>query len=83
MRGIQVRQYVNGPHDLQVIDVLEPQPKADEYLIEVHACGGNFFDLLQIRGKYQWVGKPTPNPQDLPHMCSPYRLETTLPRPEN
>lgn len=26
---------------------------ADEYLIRIHATATNFFDLLQIRGKYQ------------------------------
>lgn len=28
-------------------------PENDEYLIEVHAAGANFFDVLQISGKYQ------------------------------
>jgi len=31
----------------------DPVPKDDEYLIEVHAAATNFFDILQIQGKYQ------------------------------
>ncbi|KAI9811867.1 MAG: hypothetical protein M1827_005218 [Pycnora praestabilis] len=62
MRAVQVKEFVNGPNDLQVVDVPDPKPADDEYLIDIHACGANFFDLLQIRGKYQhqpplpWIG---------------------------
>lgn len=31
----------------------DPVPKDDEYLIEVRAAATNFFDVLQIAGKYQ------------------------------
>ncbi|RFU33263.1 hypothetical protein B7463_g3048, partial [Scytalidium lignicola] len=30
-----------------------PIPNATQYLIDVQACAANFFDLLQVRGKYQ------------------------------
>lgn len=30
-----------------------PRPSPNEYLIAIHAAATNFFDLLQIRGKYQ------------------------------
>ncbi|KAK3935924.1 thioredoxin reductase [Diplogelasinospora grovesii] len=53
MRGIQLTQYVKGPHELKVTDLPDPTPKPDEYLIEVHAAATNFFDILQIQGKYQ------------------------------
>lgn len=53
MRAIQVSQYVNGPEDLQVTTLPTPQPHPTKYLIRIHAAGTNFFDLLQIRGKYQ------------------------------
>ncbi|KAK3066630.1 hypothetical protein LTS18_001593, partial [Coniosporium uncinatum] len=53
MRAIQVKEYVNGPEDLKVTDVADPTPKGNEYLIAIHATATNFFDLLQIRGKYQ------------------------------
>lgn len=53
MRGIQISQYVSGPLDLRVTDLPDPNPSPDQYTIAVHATAGNFFDLLQIRGKYQ------------------------------
>ncbi|KAI9720292.1 MAG: hypothetical protein M1828_005755 [Chrysothrix sp. TS-e1954] len=53
MRGIRVAEYVKGPDDLKVNTLPDPVPKEDEYLIAIHACATNFFDLLQIRGKYQ------------------------------
>ncbi|KAL4869646.1 hypothetical protein BDV12DRAFT_73890 [Aspergillus spectabilis] len=62
MRAIQVKEYVKGPLDLTVSTIPTPSPSATTYLIEIHSAGTNFFDLLQIRGKYQhqpplpWVG---------------------------
>ncbi|BCS05191.1 NADPH:quinone oxidoreductase family protein [Aspergillus luchuensis] len=62
MRAIQVKEYVKGPQDLQVATLPTPSPSATEYLIEIHSAGTNFFDLLQIQGKYQhqpplpWIG---------------------------
>lgn len=53
MRGIQVKEYVSGPQDLKVIDLPDPVPNPDQYSIDIHATATNFFDLLQIRGKYQ------------------------------
>ncbi|OQE29904.1 hypothetical protein PENSTE_c002G04116 [Penicillium steckii] len=62
MRAIQVSQYVKGPLDLQIADVPTPSPSPDKYLIQIHSAGTNFFDILQIQGKYQhqpplpWIG---------------------------
>lgn len=42
-----------GPRDLQVTSLPDPAPKPNEYLIAIRAAATNFFDLLQIRGKYQ------------------------------
>ena len=53
MRAIQVSQYVSGPLDLTTTTLPTPSPDSLKYLIKIHACGTNFFDLLQIRGKYQ------------------------------
>ncbi|GAB7351753.1 hypothetical protein MBLNU459_g2334t2 [Dothideomycetes sp. NU459] len=53
MRGIQVKEYVKGPGDLTVTELPDPVRRPNEYLIAVHAAATNFFDLLQIRGKYQ------------------------------
>ncbi|ORY15691.1 zinc-binding alcohol dehydrogenase-like protein [Clohesyomyces aquaticus] len=53
MKGIQIKQYVNGPEDLTVTTLPDPVPSSSEYLVAIHASATNFFDLLQIRGKYQ------------------------------
>ncbi|KAJ9296942.1 hypothetical protein DTO271G3_4703 [Paecilomyces variotii] len=53
MRAIQVSQYVKGPLDLKVTELPTPSPSPDNYLIKIHSAGTNFFDLLQIQGKYQ------------------------------
>ncbi|KAI2622437.1 NAD(P)-binding protein [Hypoxylon sp. NC1633] len=53
MRGIQISQYVKGPQELKVTELPDPTPRPDQYLIEVHAAAANFFDILQIQGKYQ------------------------------
>ncbi|RFU35460.1 hypothetical protein B7463_g842, partial [Scytalidium lignicola] len=53
MRGIQIKQYVKGPDELAVTDLPDPVPTPEQYLIAVHASATNFFDLLQIAGKYQ------------------------------
>ncbi|KAI9848282.1 MAG: hypothetical protein M1837_000546 [Sclerophora amabilis] len=53
MRAIQVKEYVKRPEDLQVVELADPTPHPDQYLIRIHAAATNFFDLLQIRGKYQ------------------------------
>lgn len=34
-------------------DLPDPVPQPNEYLIAIRASATNFFDLLQIRGKYQ------------------------------
>lgn len=53
MKGIQITKYVKGPHELKVTELADPKPGPDDYLIEVHAAATNFFDILQIQGKYQ------------------------------
>ncbi|KAL9007026.1 MAG: hypothetical protein Q9188_000230 [Gyalolechia gomerana] len=54
MRAIQVKDYVKGPEDLTVATLPNLTPSPDSYLIAIHASAANFFDLLQIRGKYQY-----------------------------
>jgi len=44
---------LQSPGDLSVTSLPTLQPDSSRYLIAVHAAATNFFDLLQIRGKYQ------------------------------
>ena len=44
---------IKSPKELKVTDLPDPQPGPNDYLIEVHAAAANFFDILQIQGKYQ------------------------------
>ncbi|GAO16738.1 uncharacterized protein UV8b_06834 [Ustilaginoidea virens] len=53
MKGIEVTAYVKSPTELKVSELPDPVPKDDEYLIHVRAAATNFFDVLQIAGKYQ------------------------------
>jgi NADPH:quinone reductase len=50
MRAIQVTTYVASASSFTVTTVPTPQSSPDKYLIRIHACGTNFFDLLQIQG---------------------------------
>ena len=38
---------------LKVSTLDDPYPQPDQYTIAIHATAANFYDLLQIRGKYQ------------------------------
>ena len=58
MRAVRVHE-LTGPEALRVDDdVPEPQVGAGQVLIDVHAAGVNFPDVLLTRGMYQF--KPTP-----------------------
>jgi NADPH:quinone reductase len=52
MRAVQVLD-TTGPADVVVRDVPEPTPGPDEVLVEVHAVGVSFPDLLLTKGEYQ------------------------------
>ena len=41
------------PKDLKITDLQDPNAGPDDYVIEVHAAATNFFDILQVQGKYQ------------------------------
>jgi NADPH:quinone reductase len=42
-----------GPSDLRVTTLPHPKPSPTQYLVAIHASATNFYDLLQIQGKYQ------------------------------
>lgn len=45
---------IGGPETLVVEDLPDPTPKAGEVVIQVHACGVNYPDVLIIEDKYQF-----------------------------
>lgn len=52
MRVWQVQHY-GEPSEMTLTSAPEPSPGPGEVLIRNRACGLNFFDILQIQGKYQ------------------------------
>jgi NADPH2:quinone reductase len=57
MRSVQVLR-LDGPAGVGVVQVPDPVPGPDEVLVEVHALGMSWPDLLLSRGEYQL--KPDP-----------------------
>ena len=58
MRAWQVSVW-GEPESMALVDVAMPEPEPDRVRIRIHAAGLNFFDILQIQGKYQ-VKPPFP-----------------------
>ena len=52
MKAIQVQQ-TGGPEVLQLVDLPVPQPKPNEVLVKIAACGVNFIDTYQREGRYK------------------------------
>ncbi len=52
MKAWQVNDW-GEPEQMKLADVPLPEPKSDEVRIRNHAAALNFFDILQIQGKYQ------------------------------
>ncbi len=52
MRSLQVTR-LDGPSGAEVVDVSEPAQGAEELLVDVHALGVSWPDLLQTLGEYQ------------------------------
>jgi len=57
MRAVQVLT-TTGPADVRVVDVDEPSPGPDDVLVDVHAVGVSFPDLLLSQGEYQMRPEP-------------------------
>jgi NADPH2:quinone reductase len=65
MRAVVVREF-GTPESLAIEEVASPQPGPDEILIDVHAVGVNFVDLLVIGGTYQFLPPRPFTPGKLP-----------------
>jgi NADPH:quinone reductase len=52
MRAVHISS-LDGPTAVEVVDVPQPEPSADQVLIRVRAAGVSFPELLQTRGLYQ------------------------------
>jgi NADPH:quinone reductase len=57
MRAVQVVD-TTGPEHLELREVPAPEPGPDDVLVEVHAVGVSFPDLLLSRGEYQIKPEP-------------------------
>jgi NADPH2:quinone reductase len=57
MRAAQVLQ-PTGPADVRVVEVPEPEAGPDQVLVDVHAVGVSFPDLLLSKGLYQLRPEP-------------------------
>src|SRR5690606_37765870 len=52
MRAVHIER-LDGPAAVRVVDIAEPEPGEGQVLIDVHAAGVTFPEVLQSRGKYQ------------------------------
>ena len=52
MRAVQVAT-LDGPSAVRLVELPEPMPAAGQVLVEVHAAGVSFPDVLQTKGLYQ------------------------------
>ncbi len=57
MRAVRCHELV-GPAGLRVDEVADPSPGTGEVVIDVHAAGVNFPDVLVTYGKYQFKADP-------------------------
>src|SRR5438477_12298815 len=57
MKAIVIQRF-GGPEVLKLQEVADPQPRAGEVLVRVHAAGVNFADVMMAQGGYP--GTPAP-----------------------
>jgi NADPH2:quinone reductase len=57
MRAVRLRS-LDGPGALEIAQVPAPEPGPGDVLIEVHAAGVGFADLLMTQGRYQFRPEP-------------------------
>jgi NADPH:quinone reductase len=58
MKAVQVHE-LNGPRSVVSVDIEEPPPADGQVVIEVHAAGVTYPEVLMTRGRYQ-LKPPTP-----------------------
>ena len=54
MRAVSIKEFTQ-PDQIEVEEIPDPVPGADEVLVEIRATAANFVDLLVITGKYQFL----------------------------
>jgi NADPH2:quinone reductase len=59
MRAVQIVDLSGPSSALSVVDLPEPEPSGDQVLIDIHAAGVAFPEVLQTRGMYQ-IKPPVP-----------------------
>lgn len=52
MRAIQIKQ-PGGPEAMELVDIPVPEPKPNEAVLKLTACGVNFIDVYQREGRYK------------------------------
>jgi NADPH2:quinone reductase len=57
VKAVLCRRF-GGPEQLELAEVDDPEPGADQVLVEVAACAVTFPDLLMIQDLYQFKPKP-------------------------
>jgi NADPH2:quinone reductase len=53
MRAAMLHEY-GPPENLVVEEVADPEPKPNQLVVDIHACGVNFPDVLMVQDKYQF-----------------------------
>lgn len=52
MKAIQIKQ-TGGPEAMELVDIPVPEPKPNEAVLKLAACGVNFIDVYQREGRYK------------------------------
>ena len=53
MRAAMLHEY-GPPENLVVEEVPDPEPRPNQIVVDIHACGVNFPDVLMVQDKYQF-----------------------------
>lgn len=53
MKAIVIQEFVQDASQLKLSDFQKPKRETNQVLIQIYSAAANFFDTLQIQGKYQ------------------------------